>query len=82
MLGTYLTYKRSLRGPAAVIVSSVAVLIRPVPRNRSFFSSAMDVQKAIDSIQPLVGQAVPVKTVQETQPFEDFGMLKPPGRNK
>lgn len=82
MLGTHQTCKRSLCGPAAVIISSVAVLLRPVPRNRSFFSSAMDVQKAIKGIQPLAGQAVPVKTVQETQPFEDFGTLEPPGKNK
>ena len=34
----------------------------------------MDVQKVIENVQPLAGRVVPVKTVQETQPFEDFGM--------
>lgn len=66
---------RSSRGPAAVLFFSVAALFRLVPRNRDSFSRAMDVQKVIEGIQPLAGQVVPVKTVQETQPFEDFGML-------
>lgn len=66
---------RSSRGPAAVLFFSVAALFRLVSRNRDSFSRAMDVQKIIEGIQPLAGQVVPVKTVQETQPFEDFGML-------
>lgn len=33
----------------------------------------MDVQKIIEDVQPLAGRVMPVKTVQETQPDEDFG---------
>lgn len=34
----------------------------------------MDVLTIIDGIKPLAGQVVPVKTVQETQAPEEFGM--------
>lgn len=34
----------------------------------------MDAQAVIENVQPLVGQLLPVKTVQETQSPEEFGM--------
>jgi len=34
----------------------------------------MDAQAVIDGVQPLSGQVLPVKTVQETQAPEEFGM--------
>ncbi|RMJ25010.1 hypothetical protein PHISP_04102 [Aspergillus sp. HF37] len=33
-----------------------------------------DIQDTLDRIQPLPGQVLPIKTVQETQPREEFGM--------
>jgi len=34
----------------------------------------MDAQALIGGVQPLAGQVLPVKTVQETQAPEEFGM--------
>lgn len=34
----------------------------------------MDIEKAIRDLHPLGGQVVPIRTVQETRPVEEFGM--------
>lgn len=34
----------------------------------------MDAQEIIRDVQPLVGEVTPIKTVQETQPVEEYGM--------
>ena len=34
----------------------------------------MDVEKTIRGLKPLGGQVVPIRTVQETRPQEEFGM--------
>lgn len=34
----------------------------------------MDVEQMVSEIQPLQGEVVPIRTVQETQPVEEFGM--------
>lgn len=34
----------------------------------------MDAQEIIRGVQPLVGEVTPIKTVQETQPVEEYGM--------
>jgi tRNA-specific adenosine deaminase 3 len=34
----------------------------------------MEVQDILRSIEPLQGQVLPIKTVQETQTTEEFGM--------
>ncbi len=34
----------------------------------------MDAQETIRNVQPLVGEVTPIKTVQETQPVEEYGM--------
>lgn len=36
----------------------------------------MDAQAVIDGVEPLFGQVLPVKTVQETQAPEEFGMRR------
>jgi hypothetical protein len=34
----------------------------------------MDIAETVKAIQPLQGEVVPIRTVQETQPVEEFGM--------
>lgn len=34
----------------------------------------MDLERTIKAIQPLKGEVVPIRTIQETQPPEDFSM--------
>ena len=38
-------------------------------------AEAQDVQRAVDNIQPLLGQVTPLRTVQETRPPEEFGIF-------
>lgn len=35
----------------------------------------MDLAEAVKAIQPLRGEIVPIRTVQETRPPEEFGMI-------
>lgn len=35
----------------------------------------MDIEQTINDIQPLQGEVVPIRTIQETQPPEEFGMF-------
>jgi tRNA-specific adenosine deaminase 3 len=39
----------------------------------------MDLEETIKAIEPLKGEVVPIRTIQETQPPEDFSMLIEPG---
>lgn len=34
----------------------------------------MEIEKAIKDLKPLGGQVIPIRTVQETRPVEEFGM--------
>lgn len=34
----------------------------------------MDVEEIVKAIEPLKGEVVPIRTIQETRPPEDFGM--------
>jgi tRNA-specific adenosine deaminase 3 len=34
----------------------------------------MDLEEMIKAIQPLNGEVIPIRTIQETQPPEDFSM--------
>lgn len=36
--------------------------------------TAMDIAATVAGIQPLTGQVIPIRTVQETRPPEEFGM--------
>lgn len=59
-------------------MGSRASEIFPVQRHadKHFFlncTDAMDVAAAVAGIQPLGGQVVPIRTVQETRPPEEFG---------
>lgn len=35
----------------------------------------MDLAETVKAIQPLRGEIVPIRTVQETRPPEEFGMI-------
>ena len=35
----------------------------------------MDLTETVKAIQPLRGEIVPIRTVQETRPHEEFGMI-------
>lgn len=35
----------------------------------------MELQRALSAIKPLKGQVIPIRTVQETRPPEEFGKL-------
>lgn len=50
---------------------NVAIWIGPT-HNR--ITTNMDIEKAIRDLHPLGGQVVPIRTVQETRPVEEFGM--------
>lgn len=41
----------------------------------------MDIEQIISDIQPLQGEVIPIRTVQETQPPEEFGMFAMGGGN-
>ena len=38
----------------------------------------MEVQEILRSVRPLVGEVRPIRTVQETQPIEEYGRNTPP----
>lgn len=50
------------------------ILFHPAPDWVSFEIARMDVEKTIRGIKPLDGQVLPIRTVQETRPQEEFGM--------
>lgn len=35
----------------------------------------MDLAETVKATQPLRGEVVPIRTVQETRPLEEFGMI-------
>lgn len=39
----------------------------------------MDIEQALKGLEPLSGQVVPIRTVQETRPVEDYGTACPIG---
>jgi hypothetical protein len=47
-----------------------------LPIDISFFdTTTMDIEKTIRDLQPLCGKVTPIRTIQETRPPEDFGMV-------